>query len=65
MNEIDAYNRLNILTKRYYLIFLFNIIQNESMKFFFSKMKTYDLIYKMTKKNIQKLQKLKKKNLKS
>ena len=37
MNEIDAYNRLNILTKRYYLTFLFNIIQNESMNFFFQK----------------------------
>ena len=44
---------MNILTKRYYLTFLFNIIQNESIKTIFSKMKIYDWIYKITKKNLK------------
>ena len=51
LNETNAYNRLNIIIKRYYLIFLFNIVQNESMKTIFSNMKFHETIYKTIKKN--------------
>ena len=61
LNEIDAYNRLNIIIKRYYLTFLFNIVQNESMKTIFSSMKFHEAVYKTTKKKLLKITKIEKK----
>ena len=54
VDETEAYNRLDILTRRYYLTFLSNTIQDEPVRAIFPGMKSHDPIYKVAKKKVSK-----------
>ena len=55
--EEQACEKLNIWARRFYFVFLFNIIVDESMQRVFSKMKSNHKTYKFMKHRIMKLYK--------